>query len=387
MSIDKIERFADTMILLKIKDVDLYMIRFQISTIIIHVVAWLLFISFPLLFFSQGGNFHGNWMGELSWPYLQYPLVYMFIFYINAYYLFPRFYVKRKYTIYSFLVILLLVVVMFIKPFDRMMQEGKQNDRPRPPRPMTEFPRGEFKMDERARPPIDKPFKFDILSFFIFAMVMGMGTALSSIKELQLTEKRAILAEADRANAELSFLKAQINPHFLYNTLNNIYTLCVTGSENAADSIMKLSNIMRYVTDEAQANYVPLQGELDCIRDFIDLQRLRLGKKVSLNYNVTGNSFGHLISPLVLMTFIENVFKYGLSNHVEAPVSINIDIFEDKIVFRSENRIFDSKQNNGRSGVGIKNTRQRLDHLYAGRYQLNIDDKSEVFSVNLVLFS
>jgi LytS/YehU family sensor histidine kinase len=311
----------------------------------------------------------------------------MFIFYLNAYYLFPKFYVKKKYVIYTFSVFLLLIAVMTLKPFDKMMQEGKQDDRPMPPRPMTEVPMTEMKMDHRPSPPRDRPFKFDILSFFIFAMVMGMGTALSSIKELQLTEKRAILAEADRANAELSFLKAQINPHFLYNTLNNIYTLCVTGSENAADSIMKLSNIMRYVTDEAEANYVSLQGELDCIRDFIDLQKLRLGKKVSLAYNVTGDSSGHLISPLILMTFIENVFKYGLSNHVEAPIGISIDVFEDKIVFKSENRIFENMQKNDRLGVGIKNTKQRLEHLYPDKHQLNIDDKDGVFKVNLVLFS
>nr|WP_068893193.1 sensor histidine kinase [Pedobacter panaciterrae] len=363
------------------------MIRFQTSTIIIHTVAWLLFMSFPLLFFSQGGNSHDNSIHGLSWPYLQFPLVYMFIFYINAYYLFPKFYVKKKYVIYTLSVLLLLAAVMIIKPFDRMMQEGKGHDRPMPPRPMAEVPMTDLKMDRRPLPPIDRPFKFDILSFFVFAMVMGMGTALSSIKELQLTEKRAILAEADRANAELSFLKAQINPHFLYNTLNNIYTLCVTGSQNAADSIMKLSNIMRYVTDEAEANFVSLQGELDCIRDFIDLQKLRLGKKVSLTYHVTGDPSGHLISPLILMTFIENVFKYGLSNHVEAPIAINIDVFQDRVVFKSQNKIFENKQNNDRLGVGIKNTTQRLDHLYPGKYQLSINDKDGAFNVNLVLFS
>jgi len=362
------------------------MIRFQTSTIIIHTVAWLLFMSFPLLFFSQGDNAQNDWMRGVSWVYLQFPLVYIFVFYINAYYLFPKFYVKKKYLIYTLSVLTLLIVVMTIKPFDRMMREGKRYDRPIHPKPIMEPPITELRMDRRPAPPEDRPFKFDILSFFIFAMVMGMGTALSSIKELQLTEKRAIIAEADRANAELSFLKAQINPHFLYNTLNNIYTLCITGSENAAESIMKLSNIMRYVTDEAEANYVSLQGELDCIGDFIDLQKLRLGKKVSLSYKVTGDPSGHLISPLILMTFIENVFKYGLSNHLEAPIAVSIDILEDKILFKSENRIFENKGDHDRLGVGIKNTKQRLDHLYPGKYLLNIDDKNGAFKVELSIF-
>lgn len=362
------------------------MIRFQPSTFIVHTVAWLLFMSFPLLFFSQGGNAQNNWTEGLSWAYLQYPLVYMFVFYINAYYLFPELYVKKKYMIYTLSVLVLLIMVMTIKPFDRMMQEGKYHDRPIHPKPIMRPPMTEFRMGHRPAPPEDRPFKFDILSFFIFAMVMGMGTALSSIKELQLTEKRAIIAEADRANAELSFLKAQINPHFLYNTLNNIYTLCITGSVNAAESIMKLSNIMRYVTDEAEANYVSLQGELDCISDFIDLQKLRLGKKVSLSYKVAGDPAGHFISPLILMTFIENVFKYGLSNHLEAPIAISINILEDKILFKSENRIFENKRDRDRLGVGIKNTKQRLDHLYPDKYLLDINDKNGTFKVDLSIF-
>jgi len=99
----------------------------------------------------------------------------------------------------------------------------------------------------------------------------------------------AARAEADKANAELSFLKAQINPHFLFNTLNNIYSLAVIKSDVTADSIMKLSNIMRYVTDEATEDFVPLQDELHCLTDYIELQRLRLGKKVTLNYAIAGD--------------------------------------------------------------------------------------------------
>ncbi len=376
------------------------MTRFKVSSLIIHFAVWLLFMSFPIIFLSQDGN-RSLLNIEMTWRYAQFFFLYVLIFYLNAWYLFPKLYFAKKYISYFVSVAVLVIVVLTLQPFDRLMQQIPQQERQerqyqqgRPYRPFREGQPGQQMpppvkdfQDHRPPPGPDKRYRFDLSSLILLMMVMGIGSAMRSIEEWQLTEKRAILAEADRANAELSFLKAQINPHFLYNTLNNIYTLCVTGSEHAAESIMKLSNIMRYVTDEAEANFVPLHGELECIENFIELQKLRLGKKVTLNYQVTGESSGHLISPLILMTFIENVFKYGISNHTETQIDISIAIEPSRIVFYAQNKIFKNKRKQERSGLGIKNTRQRLEHLYAGKHSLTIDDENELFTVKLILYS
>jgi len=371
------------------------MTRAKVSAIIIHIAAWLLFMSFPILFMNQGKDLQTAMAAITSGVYIKFCLFYVVIFYLNAWYLFPKLYFKKKYLIYCLSILGLLFITLTLQPFDGLMEKNGEPDRGgRPPQYHQEMPpppEGMHKAGENhpGAPPQEyrSGYRFDLNSLIIFLMVMGIGIALRTIREWQLTEKRAILAEAERANAELSFLKAQINPHFLYNTLNNIYTLCITGSENAAESIMKLSNIMRYVTDEAEADFVPLQGEIDCIENFIDLQKLRLGKKVTLVYEVTGETAGHTISPLILMTFIENVFKYGLSNHLETQITITINVEADKISFFSQNSIFEHKRIDNRKGLGISNTRQRLDHLYPGRYNLSINDQNEMFSVKLTLHS
>ena len=337
------------------------MTRARTFTIILHVAAWLLFFSFPIIFINQRHNFIDSFSGNNAWVYIKFCVLYMIIFYFNAYYLFPKLYFNKKYLLYSLSIITLLVLVFMIKPFDQLIQVIRK-------------PSG-----------LGRGYFFDINSLFIFFIVIYVGISLRTIKEWQLAEKRVILAEAEKANAELSFLKAQVNPHFLYNTLNNIYTLCITGNEKAAESILRLSHIMRYLTDEAEADFVSLQGELDCIDDFIALQRIRLGKKVTLVYEVTGNTQGYLISPLILMTFIENVFKYGLSNHIETNIIIRIRIAANQISFYAQNTIFKNGNLNERKGLGISNTRQRLEHLYSGKHKLEIDDKNKRFTVSLLL--
>ncbi|RZM01083.1 MAG: histidine kinase, partial [Pedobacter sp.] len=194
-------------------------------------------------------------------------------------------------------------------------------------------------------------------------------------------------AEAEKANAELSFLKAQINPHFLFNTLNNIYTLAITSSEHTADSIMKLSNIMRYVTDEVEEDFVELQNEVGCISNYIDLQRLRLGSKTSVSFTVQGDLSGKKIAPLLLMTFVENVFKYGISKQHQSDIDINLLVKPDTITFLCVNPIFERNEKLERTGIGLNNTRQRLKHLYPGKHILNIKDENNQFMVVLTLHS
>ncbi len=214
---------------------------------------------------------------------------------------------------------------------------------------------------------------------------MALSTAIKIIQQWQMTKQRATRAEADKASAELSSLKAQINPHFLFNTLNNIYTLTVMKDDNAPDSIMKLSNIMRYVTDDAVEDLVPLQSEIDCIHDYIELQRLRLGEKTRVNLDISGSIEHKKIAPLILMTFIENVFKYGISKHNLSSIDIKLSGDESGIYFFCQNKIFPEKDKNRRVGIGIKNTRQRLAYLYPNKYILDISTENQLYTVELTL--
>lgn len=225
----------------------------------------------------------------------------------------------------------------------------------------------------------------DSISIFIFIMIMALSTAIRIIQQWRLTERRAIQAEADKTTAELSFLKAQINPHFLFNTLNNIYTLAVIKDDHAADSIMKLSNIMRYVTDDVAADMVPLQNEVDCISDYIELQRLRIGNNTRINFIVTGDIESKKIAPLVLMTFIENVFKYGVSKHEKTTIDIKISVSDTDISFFCRNHIFVRREENQRGGIGIRNTQLRLNHLYPDKHLLNIWNEDKEYSVQLII--
>jgi two-component system LytT family sensor kinase len=363
----------------------------KLTTFLTHAAGWILFLSLPVLFVAgQQGN--GSLISVLShqatWLFF---LTYIIIFYVNTYLLLPYLYLKKRFVLYVATVALLFMTVFFAKPFDRMVAAVSRNttermeDHPPPPdeaRPFRGGPKRPPPRMERQEGP-----RVDVVSIFLFVMIMALSMAIETRQRLRRTEQRALKAEADKANAELSFLKTQINPHFLFNTLNNIYSLAVTKNEYTADSIMKLSNIMRYITDEIGEDYVRLQHEVECMRDYIDLQKLRLGKTTRVNFEVSGQMAEKKIAPLILMSFIENVFKYGTSNHEMADIVISLEAKEDSICFYCRNRLFDMKPVPERTGIGIANTRQRLEHLYPGRHSLTIKKENGYFIVELVLTS
>lgn len=374
------------------------MFRNKISVIIIHISCWLIFISLPLLFITGfPGSREPWWELLLTTRYWLFILVYLLLFYGNTYLLIPRLFFKKQVIAYFGILLLLVILVYYLRPFDRLLGHSGQAEQPRTehraPPPEDFGPGGDGFRDDRPpdeahyrdRPPPGPHRQTDIVSLFLFVMVVALTMAIEISKRWRLTEQRAAQAEAGRANAELSFLKAQINPHFLFNTLNNIYTLAVTKNEHTADSIMKLSNIMRYVTDEASEHFVSLESEVDCIRDYIDLQRLRLGKKVHLDFIVKGGLEHKRIAPLIFMTFIENVFKYGISNHEDSSLVIRIFAEERTITFYSSNPVFTGRNNTERTGIGISNTRRRLEHLYPNRHLLNIVEDEGLYTVELTL--
>lgn len=366
------------------------MFRSNVSIIITHITGWLIFLSLPLLFINGQPHSDANWWELLlSRPYWLFVLVYMMLFYCNTTYLIPQLFFQKKWLAYFGILLAALVLVYYLQPFDRLLGHGAQHGfnqgALKPPPGGNGFPPPGDGGGPGGRGPGGNGGHTDMVSIFLFLVVVTLAIAVELTKRWRLTEQRAMRAEADRAHAELSFLKAQINPHFLFNTLNNIYTLALTGNEHTANSIMKLSNIMRYVTDDAAENFVSLESEVDCIRDYIDLQRLRLGKKTKLDFSVSGDLSRKEIAPLILMTFIENVFKYGLSNHAESTLIIRIFAEVRTITFFSQNSLFSDRPAQERTGIGIINTRQRLDHLYRNKYLLNITDSDGLYTVELTL--
>lgn len=412
------------------------------SPVVIHVVAWLIFMMLPFITFPGPDNSKKILPILQSATYWVSLFIYLSVFYLNGYLLIPKLYLQKKYVIYTVAVLAVLTAGYFLKhaiDFPRAMRFfGVGNGGRMPPPGVSGMPfRDSFYTVHGSMPPFNDSFsqfgdtpllppgskqafsdsfgqfpddslrvftrnmrgmpgrfgprtlqvrhQVDLFTIFLLSTIWALSTALRITQKWSETEQRAVKAEADKANAELSFLKAQINPHFLFNTLNNIYSLAVRQHENTADSIMKLSNIMRYVTDDVNRDFVPLQSELDCITDYIDLQRLRLSKKVQVDFSFAGSTEGKRIPPLVLMTFIENVFKYGISSHEPSTITIKLFSEEKSITFFCQNKLFETERKVERTGIGLKNTKQRLDHLYPNRHLLNISSGNGLYTVELTL--
>jgi two-component system LytT family sensor kinase len=384
--------------------------RSRATTIFIHAAGWLVFLGFPLLFMNKTQESSSNsWYVVLSPFYWLFCLTYISLFYLNAWYLVPRLVFRKKYFRYGIIILVLSGCVYYLQPFDNLLlhnlAKGHKENTAQTSlsgrsvadsdsagikgMPFGPLPHENMRMEDPRLKPSNKVIlihqsgNIDLVALFIFIIVIGLSIAVSTVQKWQFTEQQVSKAQAEKAHAELSFLKAQINPHFLFNTLNNIYALSVSQSGKTPESIMKLSNIMRYVTDEVAEDLVPLQSEIDCINDYIDLQKLRIGKTTKLKVEYSGEIKNQKIAPLVLMTFVENVFKYGISKHKTAAITIRLNIEDNKLLFFCQNVIFPHAAGSKRRGIGISNTRQRLEHMYPGKHRLEINTDNELFTVNL----
>jgi len=350
--------------------------RSKKATVFAHILGWIFFYAMVLLFVT--GDKQLSFAQFFGSNFLLFYFIFPILFYLNLYVLLPKFLFTKKYIIYISVVIILFILVYFLQPFDKLMSIGRME---MGPPPFDDHGPGPgFRKGPRGR-----EGHIDILSIVLFILVWTVSTALAVFERWRISERRALQAETEKANAELSFLKAQINPHFLFNTLNNIYSLAVTKDDKAAEGIMKLSNIMRYVTDDVKEDFVSLDHEIECIKDYIDLQKIRLGSKTSVDLQIMGDQSDKKIAPLLLMTFIENAFKYGTSNHEPSSIIIKITVSPNRINFLCENKLFEVKRNPERVGIGIQNAKRRLEHLYPNKHLLDINSSNGLFTVQLTL--
>lgn len=192
--------------------------------------------------------------------------------------------------------------------------------------------------------------------------------------------------EKEKLYGELALLKSQINPHFLFNTLNNINSLVYKKSNKVADSIVTLSKIMRYMLYDATSEKVLLEKELDYINDYISLQRLRYKSPDFIELNITGRNYSIFIPPLLFITFIENAFKHGKKNIEPPAVIINFVIDNQYINFECINKFNIVNNNNSDdSGFGLQNIKKQLDLIYKNDYALDIEDSKKIYKVKLII--
>ncbi|WP_165806828.1 sensor histidine kinase [Balneicella halophila] len=190
----------------------------------------------------------------------------------------------------------------------------------------------------------------------------------------------------EQVASELYYLKNQINPHFLFNSLNSIYALTVKKSDQAPEAVITLSELMRYMLYETDHHFVPVEKELQYIENYIKLQRLRMADSSNVTLKVKGDITNKKISPLILISFIENAFKYGVNSSGKTKINIVLTLSNDQISFHCDNAISNTqKDKNTPEGIGLKNTKERLDLLYSNKYSLEIVHTEDNYSVDLKL--
>ncbi len=345
----------------------------QYKTYWIHLLACALFIVLPVLVSSRPP---GEPFLTVTRPFIRDIIgnvLLLLFFYLNYYLLIPNFYFKKKYLWYSVFIVLCFALVAVLpsiftgrNPFGPgSVATSKLIESLPPPGPNAPMPNGNFFEEVR-----NHIFLFIIVLFF--SLLMRLRSRLFEERENQL-------------HAELSYLKEQINPHFLFNTLNSIYALAIQKDDRTPDALINLAGLMRYVIKDANDNRIALQKELEYIQNYIELQKARLGETVRISFKINGQGGNHEIVPLILITYIENAFKYGVNPDEDSELLIDIKVQENKLEMLVWNKKVKTLINTISTGIGIKNTAARLGLLYPGKHLLTINDEARSYSVNLTI--
>jgi len=234
----------------------------------------------------------------------------------------------------------------------------------------------------------DKFFYFaKIIKMFVYIYpVTFTAVAIKLLKYWYTNQKAQQVLKEEKLRAELNFLKTQIHPHFLFNTLNNLYALTLKKSERAPDMVLKLSELINYMLYECTSDEVLLSKEIKFIRNYIDIEKMRYGDKLDIDFRVSGDVGDRKIAPLILLPFVENCFKHGASEELlQSWVKVTVDVQPHVILIKVENNKASGNGHSKNEGIGIQNVKRRLDLLYTNRHELKIINGEETFLVVLTI--
>ncbi|MBX3253985.1 MAG: histidine kinase [Chitinophagaceae bacterium] len=329
--------------------------------VIFHIAAWIIVFSLPFLLRrypaddapknpDEQGFFFVNNLTALLW---------IGVFYFNAYVLTPRFIYTKKYLYYFLIVLGLFAIIMVIHSWLFIL------------------------LIIHKQLLLSRSIGFNIPPFML---AIAVSTAYRMIIDKNKTDKLLQQKQEENFKSELSFLRSQVSPHFMFNVLNNILALARLKSDQLEPTIFKLSTLMRYMLYETDEECVSLQKEIDYLNSYIDLQKQRIGGKVKLDVNIPQAEAHHEIAPMLLIPFIENAFKHGTGRIKNAQIDVNMNVEHDTLNFVVRNRYDAAETNESKdktSGIGLTNVMRRLNLLYEDRHNLLITKEDGWFIVSL----
>ena len=334
---------------------------------LIHGLFWLSYVSFFALVDAGGQDeFTNAFIDQL----IMLP-VKMAAVYLTLYFLIPKFLLTRKYSVFMIGVIILMIAAGFAQRavIYFIIYPLKYPD---------------FSLAELE--PFIRGYKI-ARTVLQIAYVLIFASAIKITKYWYHDQQRAKSLVQEKLEAELKFLKSQIHPHFLFNTLNNLYALSLKKSDDAPEVVLRLSGLVNYMLYDANAPVVPLSREIESIHNYIALERIRHGSNLDIFFDVSGNISGTQIAPMLLLPFVENSFKHGVSDEIKDKwIAANLNVNNEFLTFKIENgkslrRV--NPRENVPGGIGLKNVKRRLELLYPDKYELKIFDEKDSYLVNL----
>lgn len=351
--------------------------RYRIQRHLAFWIFWWLFQGF--LYAFTPGRFGLTYIQRIPISMIEsaiFLLAHIFLSYTLMYFVLPRYLLKNKYlltgfwTLVAFLATAALSAVLAIYVINPTIRWV--------------FPQ----WSDYPRPPSQFSFFLGLLAGLRGGITIGgLAAAIKLMKHWYIKEQRNLQLQKENAESQLQLLKAQVHPHFLFNTLNNIYSHTQGVAPVASQLVMGLSDMLRFMLYECNQPLVPLSKELTLIRDYITLEKIRYDEQFDIHLDIPTETNNLHIAPLLLLPLVENCFKHGTSNMLEQPwLSMQVNLKEDMMEMRLMNGK-PKEQNNQQSsfGIGIHNVRKRLELLYPGKHVLKIMNEEEVFVVNLSL--
>ena len=359
---------------------------------IIISFIWVLLIVFPLFF----GQFEDqiNWNKVFRTWITYIPLFILFL--LNRFVLLPRLFFNNKRLIYLLSVSGLIIVFSTVSFINETTKRETRNQPPPQQQPFSNNP------DHRRPPPLDGNNTFarpleqrdqhlpqpipPYLSLFILSvLIVSFDTGLRVSFRLVDTEREKEKLEKENVGTQLAFLRNQDSPHFFMNTLNNIHALVDINTEEAKESIIQLSKLMRHLLYDSEIDKISLQKEFSFIKNYVDLMKLRFSDKVEIVLNLPDQISDKSIPPLLFTSFVENAFKHGISYEQPSFIHISFTVTDKILTFELTNSNPKNETADESSGIGIENSRKRLDLLYGKNYILKTEDKDDKYSIQLSL--